>query len=242
MGVLRTVLSRGVRFYSRLAINPVQEASLNETCILVDANDKVVGKASKEQCHLVGPNGEIPLHRAFSVFIFNSQHDLLLQKRSSTKITFPNHVTNSCCSHPLHDWEDERVEEDAIGIKQAARRRLQYELGIPKSLIDPKDIVYLTRVHYKDTGDGVWGEHEVDYILFIIGKDLPLRPNPEEVSHISYLRRSDFDSYLANLVDPVTPWFSLIAKSYLTTWWDNLSRISQYQDHKSITNFTKSTP
>ncbi|KAF6207743.1 hypothetical protein GE061_016191 [Apolygus lucorum] len=220
-------------------MNPVQEESMKETCILVDSTDKVVGKASKRECHLVGPNGEIPLHRAFSLFVFNSQHELLLQKRSSSKITFPDLVTNTCCSHPLYDWEDEREEEDAIGIKRAARRRLELELGIPKTMIDLKDIVYLTRILYKSTDDGVWGEHELDYILFIIGKDLPLRPNLEEVSWVRYLRREDFDSFMNDKSESFSPWFSLIAKNYLATWWDNLSRISEYQDHKSIKNFTK---
>ncbi|BES87898.1 Isopentenyl-diphosphate [Nesidiocoris tenuis] len=235
---LRNFIARATRCYSKLAVNPVQEASLSETCILVDTNDKVVGQASKKYCHSVGPNGEIPLHRAFSVFIFNSRHDLLMQKRSSTKITFPSHITNACCSHPLYDYVEERDECDALGIKLAARRRLEYELGIPKSLIDPtKDILYLTRVLYKDVGDGVWGEHEVDYILFIVGKDLPLRPNPEEVSDAWYLPRDSFDRYMTNAPGPVTPWFALITRSHLRTWWDNLAKINAHQDHKTILNF-----
>ena len=80
-----------------------QVALLNEPCILVDSNDKVVGKASKKECHLLeNIHGKNMLHRAFSVFIFNKNKELLITQRSSYKILFPNHWTNACCSHPLY--------------------------------------------------------------------------------------------------------------------------------------------
>lgn len=56
------------------------------------------------------------LHRAFSVFLFNSEGKLLLQKRSDTKITFPGYWTNTCCSHPLYN-DDELPEEGQLGMK-----------------------------------------------------------------------------------------------------------------------------
>lgn len=67
-------------------IDPVQEAALSERCFLVDVNDKITGNATKRECHLVQPDGSLPLHRAFSVFLFNRKGDLLLQKRSSEKV------------------------------------------------------------------------------------------------------------------------------------------------------------
>lgn len=69
-------------------LDPLQEALLKEKCFLVDENDKIIGKASKRECHLVGKDGELLLHRAFSVFLFNKKGDLLLQKRSSKKVSF----------------------------------------------------------------------------------------------------------------------------------------------------------
>ena len=67
-----------------------QVALLNEPCILVDSNDKVVGKASKKECHLLeNIHGKNMLHRAFSVFIFNKNKELLMTQRSSYKILFP---------------------------------------------------------------------------------------------------------------------------------------------------------
>lgn len=65
-----------------------QEASLNEKLILVDINDNVTGQASKKECHTVNKCGDILLHRAFSVFLFNNHGDLLLHKRSSEKVCF----------------------------------------------------------------------------------------------------------------------------------------------------------
>lgn len=67
---------------------PVQEAALKEKCFLVNDNDKIIGTASKRHCHLVQPDGTIPLHRAFSVFVFNKTGHLLLQKRSSQKVNY----------------------------------------------------------------------------------------------------------------------------------------------------------
>lgn len=67
-----------------------QKTSLSEKCFLVDDNDKVIGEATKEDCHLVQSNGDIKLHRAFSVFLFNSKGEVLIQKRAPTKITYPN--------------------------------------------------------------------------------------------------------------------------------------------------------
>lgn len=68
-------------------LDPLQEASLKETCFLVDENDKIIGRGTKMECHRVQKGGEIPLHRAFSVFLFNKKGDLLLQKRSSNKVS-----------------------------------------------------------------------------------------------------------------------------------------------------------
>jgi len=124
-------------------LNPVQEAALEERCILVDQHDQECGFASKRDCHRL-VNGNLPLHRAFSVFLFNTKDELLLQQRSSTKITFPDHYTNSCCSHPLYEIEHER--KDLEGAKAAACRRLVFELGIPTSQCQPKDLQYITRI------------------------------------------------------------------------------------------------
>lgn len=65
---------------------PLQEA-LEKRCILVDELDKPLGDATKKDCHIVNSDGQVLLHRAFSVFLFNSKNELLLQKRSPNKVT-----------------------------------------------------------------------------------------------------------------------------------------------------------
>lgn len=112
-------------------IDTTQEKLLAEPLILVDEYDCVTGYETKRDCHLKKNIMEYGmLHRAFSVFLFNKQGELLLQQRSKEKITFPGYITNSCCSHPLYD-EAELDEYKNIGIRRAAKRRLSYELGIP---------------------------------------------------------------------------------------------------------------
>ena len=84
---------------------------------------------------------------------------------------------------------------------------------------------YLTRILYRDPGDGVYGEHEVDYILFL-QKDLEIKPNPGEVNEILWLKRENLDDQIASLKYPLTPWFKLIYESgLLKIWWNNLSQL-----------------
>jgi isopentenyl-diphosphate delta-isomerase type 1 len=101
------------------------------------------------------------LHRAFSAFVFRpSDGKLLLQKRASEKITFPDMWTNTCCSHPLDDFEEERIEAEQLGVRSAASRKLEHELGIPRSQTPVDQFQYLTRIHYLAPSNGLWGEHE----------------------------------------------------------------------------------
>ncbi|XP_068154119.1 isopentenyl-diphosphate Delta-isomerase 1 [Drosophila tropicalis] len=217
--------------------DPLQTIALKEQCILVDENDKAIGAASKADCHRVDPQtNDVRLHRAFSVFLFNTKGEMLVQRRSVHKITFPDTYTNACCSHPLHEISQEREEDQALGIRLAAQRRLNYELGIPKDEIQPKDFHYLTRIHYADKGDGIWGEHEIDYILFL-QKDVTVRPNSNEVSEVRYLKRDEIDDAVAKFHAPLTPWFSLILRHRLKQWWDNLHRLSQFEDLNKIQRF-----
>lgn len=116
------------------SLDPTQVELLKEECVLVDENDRIIGSDSKKNCHL---NEEIKagkLHRAFSVFLFNSEGKLLIQQRASTKITFPDCFTNTVCSHPLHR-EEEIEKYKAIGARRAARRKMEHELGIPEDQV-----------------------------------------------------------------------------------------------------------
>lgn len=84
-----------------------------DECILVDEQDAITGSGSKHSAHTF--NAEQPrglLHRAFSVFLFNEDNQLLLQRRADSKITFPRVWTNTCCSHQLHGYEPIEVDSD----------------------------------------------------------------------------------------------------------------------------------
>ena len=86
----------------------------DESLILVDENDHVMSRISKVEAHLNSFNNSGLAHRAFSVFLFNENNELLLHQRSRKKVTFPLLWTNSCCSHPLYN-EDEMEEADNMG-------------------------------------------------------------------------------------------------------------------------------
>ena len=102
------------------------------------------------------------LHRAFSVFLFNSKKELLLQQRATEKITFPDMWTNTCCSHPLGvpGETGADLKTAVAGVKRAAQRKLDHELGIKAEQVPLENFQFLTRIHYKAPSDGKWGEHE----------------------------------------------------------------------------------
>ncbi|GMG99936.1 hypothetical protein Nepgr_001776 [Nepenthes gracilis] len=199
-----------------------------DECILVDESDRVVGHDSKYNCHLMEKieSGK-SLHRAFSVFLFNSKYELLLQQRSSTKVTFPLVWTNTCCSHPLYR-ESEMIEEDALGVRNAAQRKLLDELGIPAKDVPVDQFIPLGRMLYKAPSDGKWGEHELDYLLFIV-RDVKVNPNPEEVSDVKYVNREQLKE-LCKKADAgeeglkLSPWFRLVVDNFLYNWWDHVEK------------------
>jgi isopentenyl-diphosphate delta-isomerase len=102
---------------------------MKEMCILVTPQDEVIGYESKKNTHLMTHIHQGMLHRAFSVFLFDQQNRLLLQQRADSKITFPAYWTNTCCSHPLA-MAEELIQENQLGAKNAAIRKLDHELGI----------------------------------------------------------------------------------------------------------------
>uniref|UniRef100_A0A3Q3MNJ9 isopentenyl-diphosphate Delta-isomerase n=1 Tax=Mastacembelus armatus TaxID=205130 RepID=A0A3Q3MNJ9_9TELE len=206
---------------------------LSEMCILIDDNDHKLGADTKKNCHL---NSNIDKGLSSAVFITQS---------------FQRCFTNTCCSHPLH-MDSELEEKDALGVRRAAQRRLNAELGISdhnKSFLEsdlihllvapqvtPDEMTYLTRIHYKAQSDGVWGEHEIDYILFM-QKDVVLNPDPNEIKSHCYVTKEELKEMLEKAKHKklkITPWFSLIAETFLFKWWDNLQNLKQFIDHNNI--------
>ncbi|KAK9673478.1 hypothetical protein RND81_12G169800 [Saponaria officinalis] len=198
----------------------------DDECILVDESDNVVGHDSKYNCHLMETiNAGKALHRAFSVFLFNSKYELLLQQRSATKVTFPLVWTNTCCSHPLYR-ESEMIQEEVLGVRNAAQRKLLDELGIEAEDVPVDQFTPLGRMLYKAPSDGKWGEHELDYLLFIV-KDVAVNPNPEEVADVKYVNREELKE-ICRKADAgedgikLSPWFRLVVDNFMYKWWDHV--------------------
>lgn len=233
-----------------------EEMMKKDECIVVDGTDLIVGHGSKYDVHTVNsstPRGK--LHRAFSVFLFNSEGKLLLQQRAADKITFPNVWTNTCCSHPLYGYNPTEVDENedisngsVPGAKRAAIRKLNHELGVSFDALETSDFKFLTRLHYYAADvvthgpNSPWCEHEVDYILFV-QKDVAISPNPEEVGGVRYVTLSELQA----MMDPSSgllwsPWFRIIAEKFLVHWWSNLETTLTTNVFTNFTTIYKCVP
>ena len=169
-----------------------QASMMAEAVLQVDENDVVVGPISKADSHYQSGS----LHRAFSVLLFNSDGQLLLQQRAHDKITFPSVWANSCCSHPLASAE-EMEEDNALGVKVAAIRKLDQELGISPDSIDINDFHFITKMRYSARMNADWIEREIDHIL-MIQADVELDPNPNEVSAVKWVSSEELDAMLVD--------------------------------------------
>jgi len=182
---------------------------------LVDEQDNIVGSASKGACHR---KETAALHRAFSVFLFDTEQRLILQQRSTHKITFPLVWTNSCCSHPLNIPDELDTNNNSIGIRNAAIRKLTHELNI--NGLTPERLELAGRFLYKADSDTEWMEHELDYVLLVRNFDLPICPNAEEVAEIKSVDRHKLAEMFQSGDFKFSPWFRLMHRSgWLDDWW-----------------------
>ena len=163
-------------------------SSESEQLILVDENDRQIGTSSKAACH----DGEGVLHRAFSVFLFNADGDLLLQQRAPGKRLWPGYWSNSCCSHP-------RVGET---LDIAVARRLDDELHTAAEL----EFVY--RFQYQASFGELGAEHELCHVFLgrVTGEP---RANASEIAAMRYIPADELDRELDDRPDAFTPWFKL---------------------------------
>ena len=194
----------------------IQESLMSEAVIQVEENDEVIGPISKFDSHY----GEGKYHRAFSVLLFDTSGRLLLQKRASHKITFPDVWANSCCSHPLYS-EDELELKDSLGVKRAAIRKLEQELGIHPSQVPIEKFDFVTKMRYQARQDEEWIEREIDHCL-VIHVDVDVNPNPNEVEEIKWVSKDELEEMLVADDDNniIAPWFRCIAARIMTDdWW-----------------------
>lgn len=158
-----------------------------EQVILVNERDEPVGLMEKMEAHEKGI-----LHRAFSVFIFNSRNELLLQQRALTKYHSAGLWTNTCCSHP-------RSGEETLA---AAHRRLKEEMGIEVPLS------YKTQFIYKSEFDNGLTEHELDHV-FVGHTDANPVINSEEVHSYSWRNLGELKDEIRSSPEHFTSWFRI---------------------------------
>ncbi len=179
-------------------IDNTQVSFDDEMLIVVDEENKVIDYKDKLSCHL----GDGILHRAFSIFIFNSKQELLLQQRSDEKMLWPLYWSNSCCSHPRKGEE----------LEQATIRRLREELGIHT------DLTYLFTFQYHARFKEVGSESEICAVY--IGKsDDEITVNAHEVADWKFVPIDELNADMEENPELYSPWFKMEWKRIREEFW-----------------------
>lgn len=158
----------------------------DEPLVLVDDEDRELGFCPKAEAHA----GEGRLHRAFSLFVFNSAGELLVQQRAAHKPLWPGYWSNTVCSHPRRG---ERMDD-------AVRRRLREEIGLEVELR------FLFKFQYRARYGEAGTEHELCWV-YVGHSDAAPRLNPTEVAAFRYLSPPQLDAAMAEAPGAFTPWF-----------------------------------
>jgi isopentenyl-diphosphate Delta-isomerase len=158
-----------------------------ELVVLVDEHDNEIGFAEKLEAHQ-----KALLHRAFSVFIFNSNGELLLQQRAKSKYHSAGLWTNTCCSHP-------RPNELVL---DAAKRRLDEEMGLVLELEKKFDFIYKTPF------DNDLTEHEFDHVFVGYTDNAPVI-NRDEVENYKWKSIEEIKTDLILFPNSFTSWFKI---------------------------------
>jgi isopentenyl-diphosphate delta-isomerase len=164
-----------------------------EYVVLVDELDNELGLMEKMEAHEKGA-----LHRAFSVFTFNSKGELLLQRRALSKYHSAGLWTNTCCSHP-------RESESTI---DAAHRRLQEEMGFDCELTKAFDFIYKKKM------DKGLIEHELDHV-FIGRYDGQPNINRDEVDEYKNMPIDELVKDIEEFPNKYTEWFKICLEETL---------------------------
>lgn len=164
-----------------------------EYVILVTKDDKPIGTMEKMEAH-----EKAKLHRAFSVFIFNSSGQLLMQQRAAHKYHSPLLWTNTVCSHP-------RQGEKTI---DAAHRRIVEEMGMDCKFTEAFSFIYKA-----DVGQGLV-EHEFDHVFIGTSDEKPVT-NPNEVGSWKYIDLTVLKNDIKENPDNYTVWFKIVLSEVL---------------------------
>lgn len=217
--------------------------------ILVDEENKIIGRAPKLVAHMHGGL----LHRAFSIVTVDSQKRVLLQRRASSKASFPNMLSNTCCSHPLASVPGDA--EGIAGAKRAACRRYQFELRIP--IERPEDTLSCVWIFkYKavspvalsvQTPEGNKKldlcEYEIDYTLLHMVDNAQVALIDSVIDSAAYNSDEVSELLWANVTDirarweEMTPWFRILFRHVLEPWLLSPSAcVTEMEDDSAIIN------
>lgn len=166
-----------------------------EYVILVNPADEKVGLMEKLEAHQ-----KALLHRAFSVFVFNDDNELMLQQRALTKYHSPGLWTNTCCSH----------QRDGESNIEAGTRRLQEEMGFVTPLKETISFIY------KAPFDNGLTEHELDHILVGNYNQAPII-NPNEVANWKWMPLESVKTDIQSNPQLYTEWFKIIFDKFYET-------------------------
>ncbi len=165
---------------------------MEEKVILVNEKDEQIGLMPKLEAHEKGV-----LHRAFSVFIFNDNNELMLQQRALGKYHSPGLWTNTCCSH----------QRDGESSLDAGARRLKEEMGFTTDLKETTSFIY------KAPFDNGLTEHELDHILVGLYNEEPFI-NKEEVASWKWMPLEEVKEDIAQNPSEYTAWFKIIFQKF----------------------------
>lgn len=163
---------------------------MTEQVILVDLRDRELGTMDKTEAHFSGK-----LHRALSIFVFNSKGELLIHRRAMGKYHSSGLWTNTCCSHP----------RPGENVADAAGRRLKEEMGFQTPLTE-----FFSFVYQAEVGKGIY-EHEFDHVFIGTSDEFPF-PDKKEVSEWKWMNVDKISAEIDNHPNDFTIWFQLIFK------------------------------
>ncbi len=167
---------------------------MEEKIILVDGDDREVGIMEKMEAHREGK-----LHRAFSIFVFNRQEQLLLQKRAKTKYHSGGLWTNTCCSHP----------RKGESLEEAAHRRLKEEMGFDCRLEE------VFRFAYRVEFDNGIIENELDHVFVGRFDGVPV-PNPSEADDWKWVSIDELRKDIKKNPSNYTYWFRIAVEKVIS--------------------------
>jgi len=165
---------------------------IEEQVILVNEHDEQIGLMPKMEAH-----EKAVLHRAFSVFVFNTKNELMLQQRAAHKYHSPLLWTNTCCSH----------QRDGESNIEAGTRRLKEEMGFTTDLKETTSFIY------KAPFDNGLTEHELDHIMLGYYENEPII-NKQEVEDWKWMPLEDVKHDINVHPEQYTAWFKIIFEKF----------------------------